>query len=133
VTVNVLDLQPAVYTSDGKQGIVVHNVDYSLATEARPLERGEFAFLYAAGLGRVANQPASGNGAPASPLARAQADVRVTLGGLPCDVPFAGLAPGLVGVYQVNFRVPPNVPAGSQDLVVTAGQAASPAVTVAVR
>jgi uncharacterized protein (TIGR03437 family) len=47
-------------------------------------------------------------------------------------VQFAGLAPGLAGVYQVNFRVPGGVPGGLQDLVVTAGDAASPAVKVAV-
>ena len=104
--VPVVDFQPAIYTTDGTQAVVVHNADYTLAAAGRPLERGEFAFLYATGLGQVANQPPTGSGGPITPLARAVADVRVTLAGLPCEVQYAGLAPGFVGVYQVNLRVP---------------------------
>lgn len=44
-----------------------------------------------------------------------------------CDVQYAGLAPGLVGVYQVNFRVPAGV-SGPADLVVSAGGVDSAAV-----
>ena len=132
-SVSVLDLQPGVYTSDGTQAIVVHSVDYTLADATRPLDHGEFAFVYVSGLGRVANPPATGSGAPIAPLASAQADVRVSLAGSPCEVQYAGLAPGFVGVYQVNFRVPANAPSGLQELIVTAGTVASPAVKVLVR
>ena len=55
-----------------------------------------------------------------------------TLGGLNCDVQYAGLAPGFVGVYQVNFLVPAGTRNGS-DLVVTANSVASPPVKVEVR
>ncbi|MBZ5618430.1 MAG: PQQ-dependent sugar dehydrogenase [Acidobacteriia bacterium] len=136
VAAPVLDVQPAVYTNDATltQAVVVHNADYTLVTAAHPLQRGEFAFLYAAGLGRVANQPQTGAAAPASPpLASVPGNVQVTLAGLACEVEYAGLAPGLVGVYQVNFRVPANAPGGSGDLVVTAGSAKSPAVKVPVQ
>jgi uncharacterized protein (TIGR03437 family) len=134
VTVPVLDVQPAIYTSDGTQAVVVHNADYNLAEGARPLERGEFAFLYATGLGRVANQPATGAAAPVSPpLSTALGNVNVTLAGSDCEVQYAGLAPGLVGVYQVNFRVPAHAPGGSGDLVVKVGAASGPTVKVAVR
>ena len=133
-TVPVLDVQPAVYTSDGTQAVVVHNADYTLATATRPLQPGEFAFLYATGLGRVANQPPTGAAAPVTPpLAAAMGAVNVSLAGLVCEVQYAGLAPGLVGVYQVNFRVPANAPGGSGDLVVTAGAASSPTVKVPVQ
>ena len=133
VTVPESELQPAIYTSDGTQAVVVHNANFSLVTTAQPLQRNEFAFLYAAGLGRVTNQPLNGNGAPVAPLASASADVRVTLGGLQCDVQFAGLAPSLVGVYQVNFRVPANASSGIQDLAVIAGGLTSPIAKVAVQ
>ncbi len=79
VNVPVLDVQPAVYNVDGTQAIVVHAADYTLADATRPLDHGEFALVYASGLGRVTNQPATGNGAPVQPLATAQSDVRVTL------------------------------------------------------
>ena len=37
--VPVLELQPAVYTSDGVRAIVVHAADYTLVTDERPLVR----------------------------------------------------------------------------------------------
>jgi uncharacterized protein (TIGR03437 family) len=109
VDVTALTVQPAVYTSDGVNAIVVHNATYVLATEQRPLAAGEYAFLYATGLGR----------AP---------DVRVTLGGQACEVQYAGVAPGFLGVYQVNFRVPQVVPTGIQEIALTAAGAAAPVV-----
>ena len=132
VDVAVVDPQPAVYASGG-QAILVHNADFTLVTAARPLVRGEFAFLYATGLGRTSNQPLTGAGASASPLAATQGVVGVTMAGISCDVQFAGLAPGLVGVYQVNFRVPPNAPGGAPDLVLAIGAASSPAVKALVQ
>jgi uncharacterized protein (TIGR03437 family) len=131
--VPVLEVQPAVYTNDGKLGISVHNADYTLATPGRPLEGGEFAFVYANGVGGVTNQPDTGADAPVSPPAAAQADVHVTLAGVLCDVQYAGLAPGLAGVYQINFRVPPGTPSGLQDLILTVGSASSPSVSIPVR
>jgi uncharacterized protein (TIGR03437 family) len=130
VTVPVLDLQPAIYTSDGTNAVAVHNADYTLATPQQPLVPDEFAFVYAAGLGQVTTRPETGAASPASPTA---ADVRVTLAGQPCEVQYAGLAPGLVGVYQVNFRVPPGATAAGQDLVVSVGTSSAPVVRVPVR
>jgi uncharacterized protein (TIGR03437 family) len=113
VDVPVLAVQAGVYP------VVIHAADFSLVTAARPLVAGEFATIYVSGLGAVTNAPATGAAAPAGPLARTVANVRVTLGGVDCEVQFAGLAPGLVGVYQVNFRVPAGA---SGDIVVSAGQ-----------
>jgi uncharacterized protein (TIGR03437 family) len=131
-SVAMLDVQPAVYTTDGTQAIVVRNSDYSLATGSRPLVRGEFACVYASGLGRVTNQPATGAGAPSEPLAMVPGNVQVTIGGVAAEVQFAGLAPGFVGVYQVNFRVPAGVASGAVDLVVGAGGVNSPVVKAGV-
>ena len=131
--VPVAAVQPGIYTADGEQAIVVHAAGYTLTAASRPLERGEFAFLYASGLGAVPGAPADGAGGPSSPPAAAAADVRVTIGSVPCDVLFAGLAPGFAGVYQVNFRVAAAVAGGSQELVLTADGVASPAARVPVR
>ena len=38
---------------------------------------------------------------------------------------YAGAAPGLVGMYQVNILVPALTPSGANSLVVTAGGNAS--------
>jgi uncharacterized protein (TIGR03437 family) len=125
--------QPGVYSYDGRRGIVVHALTYTLVTDEAPLTAGDFAFVYAAAAGLVTNAPATGAGAPAGPLAHLRHPVEVRLGGQLCEFQFAGLAPGLVGVYQINFRVPANLGAGLRDLVVTVGGTDSPAVKVAVR
>ena len=89
--------------------------------------------MYAEGLGPVTNQPATGAGAPVAALAAALSDVRLSLGGVRCQVLFAGLAPELAGVYIVVFQVPSGVPSGVQDLALEAGAAKSPSVRVPVR
>ena len=133
VDVPLTPVQPGVYTSDGVQAIAVHATDYSLADAAHPLLPGEYAFVYVSGLGASTNAPATGAGAPSSPAAIASADVRVMIGGVNCDVQFAGLAPGFVGVYQVNFRVAAGLPAGPRDLVLRANGVDSPAVKVVIQ
>ena len=133
ITAPVLAHQPGVYTWDGTEAVAVHNAGYSIVTAENPLEAGEFAFVYAEGIGPVSNPPATGAAAPSDPLATAQAPVSVTLGGLPCEVPFAGLAPLFVGLYQINFKVPDGLGAGMHPLVVTVAGVDSPPVQVAVR
>jgi uncharacterized protein (TIGR03437 family) len=133
VAVPILEFQPAIYTRDADQAVVVHNSDFTLVTADKPLGRGEFAFVYAAGLGRVSNQPVTGRAGAASPLPQVASEVRITLAGLPCEVQYVGLAPGLVGVYQVNFRVPANAPSGLQDLVMVEGNTNSPMVKAPVQ
>ena len=97
------------HTSDGTQAVVVHRAAYTLVAAGRPLARGEFAFLCDGT--RSGRQPVAIRGRrTVTRLARAVADVRVTMAGLPCEVQYAGLAPGFVGVYQVNLRVPENAP-----------------------
>jgi uncharacterized protein (TIGR03437 family) len=121
--------RPSIYTNDGGGAVVVHNG--SLVTSDQPLQRGGFAFVYASGLGPVIHRSPREGGAPLTPTL---AEVTVTLGGLPCEVQFAGLAPGFGDqVYQVNFLVPPNAPVGSQDLVIAVGGVSSRAAKVPVR
>ena len=43
----------------------------------------------------------------------------VTIGGAPAPVAYAGLAPGFVGLYQVNAQVPTGLAAGNQPVVIT--------------
>lgn len=131
VSVPVLRVQPAVYTAGGI-AIVVRLPDYTLTSEQQPLRRGDFAFLYANGLGAANNAPPVGNAAPATPAATTTESVRVTIGGVACPVQFSGFAPALVGVYQVNFQVSADTPRGVQDLVITIAGVSSPAVKVAV-
>jgi hypothetical protein len=99
---------------------------------SRPVLPGEYVSIYCTGLGAVSNQPASGGAAPGDQLALTNATPSVTIGGIPATVVFSGLAPGFVGLYQVNVQVPPNVPAGDAlPAVVSIGSASSKTVTLA--
>ena len=87
---------------------------------------GEIISLFATGLGPVENAPPDGQPAAASPLSGS--GLAVTIGGIDAQVLWAGLAPGLIGVYQVNLRIPANAPNGRQEILVTAdGRRSGPA------
>ena len=62
---------------------------------------------------------------PLEGLPKPKLDVKVTIGGVPAKVDFAGIPYGLVGVTQVNFVVPADAPLGKQPVVVTVGNTAS--------
>jgi uncharacterized protein (TIGR03437 family) len=74
---------------------------------SRPARRGEVVEIYATGLGRVTNPPALGEASPASPLSATVATPNVLIGGVAAEVMFSGLAPNLVGLYQINARISP--------------------------
>src|SRR5262249_34149964 len=57
---------------------------------------------------------------PVSRLPKPRPAVTVTVGGVKADVAFIGEPSALAGVTQINFVVP-DVPAGVQSVVVTAG------------
>ena len=66
----------------------------------------------------------SGSAAPQDPLIGAAAPVSATVGGLDAEVTLAGMAPGAVGVFQVNLRVP-TLPPGDYQLAVEVGASIS--------
>ena len=77
--------------------------------------------LYLTGLGATDPPWQEGVAAPASPLARTLVQPRVLVGGQSVPVFFSGLAPGLVGVYQVNATIPADAPARLEIVVEAAG------------
>lgn len=44
--------------------------------------------------------------------------MQVTINGVPCNVLFAGLAPGFVGLYQINFEIPADLPVAEVYLLI---------------
>jgi uncharacterized protein (TIGR03437 family) len=100
----------------------------------QPVARGNYVTIYCSGLGAVSNQPATGAAASGSTLSSASGNVTVTIGGQNAPVSFAGLAPGFVGLYQVNAQVPSSVtPGNAVAVVVTVNGTASNTVTMAVQ
>jgi uncharacterized protein (TIGR03437 family) len=105
-----------------------------LADTSRPAKTGEVLVLLATGLGPVTVKVGDGAPAPVEPLARVATAVGVTIQEQEAEVQFAGLAPGFVGLYQVNAVVPAGLKAdASARLVLRVGeQSVSPPVTMAV-
>ncbi|MBI4442100.1 MAG: hypothetical protein HY649_01850 [Acidobacteria bacterium] len=72
--------------------------------------------------------PVSGN-----PLFLTRVQPSVTIGGQTARVQFSGMAPGWVGLWQINAEVPATVtPGPAVPLVVSAGGVPSNTVTIAV-
>jgi len=85
--------------------------------------------LYFTGGGDVTPRVPDGQPFMAQPLL----PVSVTIGGIPAYLQYVGLAPGLVGTFQVNFVVPASVPPGPQPVVVTVGGNSSPPVSLTIQ
>jgi uncharacterized protein (TIGR03437 family) len=84
----------------------------ALVTDSEPVHRGDSLVIYLTGLGQVSPAVQNGLPAPGDPLATALTAPQVLLGDVSLPLMFAGLAPGEVGVYQINVRVPNNAPQG---------------------
>ena len=134
-TVTVAAAQPGIFTTSqsGAGQAVIFGQNGKVVDSASPARAGDYVSIYAAGLGAV--QPAVAEGEPApSPPAVVKAPVTVTIGGKQADVPFAGLTPGVAGVYQINAVVPAGVtPGDAVPVVVSVSGQASPEVSMAVR
>jgi uncharacterized protein (TIGR03437 family) len=76
----------------------------------RPARPGEIVTVYATGMGPVNGTVISGNPAPWLTLIRTANEPALLVGAEPAQVLFCGLAPGSVGMYQINFIVPGNLP-----------------------
>jgi len=145
LNVTQADLLPAIYSTDqsgtGQGAIQIANTS-SLAAPlgaypgSQPVQPGQFITIFASGLGSVLNTPADGAAAPSSPpFATTTLTPTVTIGGVPATViQYSGLAPGQVGLYQVNVQVPPGAPiGGAVPVVISIGGDVSNTVTIAVQ
>ncbi len=99
----------------------------SFAAGIRP---GGILLLFGTGFGAVTSAPA--DGAASGGQATVTRPV-VSIGDRPATVEFSGLAPDFVGLYQINARVPADLPEGCfLPVRVSFGSVASNTVTVAV-
>jgi uncharacterized protein (TIGR03437 family) len=135
-TVNLAGFAPAIFTMNSQgtgQGAILDS-SYHLVDSSNPATDGTTTILiYCTGLGPVTNQPATGSPAPSSPLAKTTAPPTVTIGGTPASVSFSGLAPGYVGLYQVNALVLSAPPGEGVPVTISIGGVTSNTVTIAVR
>jgi uncharacterized protein (TIGR03437 family) len=101
---------------------VVRNTNSEMVTAANPVHTNDVLVIYLTGLGATNPAVPTGMPAPSDPLAISILSPEVTLGGAKLPLLYAGLAPGEVGVYQINVKVPSSTPTGlSIPLSITQG------------
>jgi uncharacterized protein (TIGR03437 family) len=142
INVPIRTYSPALFATNsqgtGQGSVLIANTASMAAPVAafpgsRPARAGEFISIYCTGLGDVRNRPGPGSPAPSNPLSATLAAPSVTVGGAPATVSFSGLAPGYVGLYQVNAQVPGTAVNGAAvPVVLTIGGVTSNTVTIAV-
>lgn len=119
-TVRIYDTAPGIFTltSDGRgEGIVVHSADWAPVTRENPAAPGEILTIYATGLGVVVGPVVSGEPAPMMPMPLRDGHLlSVTVDSRVQQVQYAGLAPGFIGVYQINFIFDPAAGTGVHEL-----------------
>jgi uncharacterized protein (TIGR03437 family) len=115
-TVNVAAASPGIFIVDqaSSAAAVLHAADYSLVTSSSPARPGEYLLIYCTGLGAVGTSVASGAMAPSVPPDSTVQPPTVSIANLSANVTFAGLAPGFVGLYQINVQAPAGLPTGNQ-------------------
>jgi uncharacterized protein (TIGR03437 family) len=75
---------------------------------SRVAKAGDTITFYGVGFGDV--DPSTPTGQVTTQLNSLKASLQITIGGVPATATYAGLMPGVVGLYQINVVVPPGVP-----------------------
>jgi uncharacterized protein (TIGR03437 family) len=99
------------------------NQDNSLNSSSNPLTRGQVLQIFATGQGPVPNAPPDGQAS--SGLVSTPNLPQVLLGSgtnatfVPASsIQYSGLAPGFVGVWQINVQIPTTAPSGNVQITV---------------
>jgi uncharacterized protein (TIGR03437 family) len=119
--ITVVPATPGVSSfADGR--LIAQHSDFTLVDDARPARAGESLVMYLTGMGPT-NPPGRDRRAIAQ-RSRPRSSITqpvVTVDGQPATVLFAGLTPGGIGLYQVNFTVPANARTGDLEVVIKQG------------
>jgi uncharacterized protein (TIGR03437 family) len=118
VQVTARQTSPGIFTVPAGgigNGAILHAVDYRLVSQDSPAKAGETVALYMTGLGVVSPLVADGAAGPTNPLSWAT-QPSVYIDGIQTKVRFAGLAPMLAGLYQLNLTIPSGVTTGNKTI-----------------
>jgi uncharacterized protein (TIGR03437 family) len=131
-TFQVVSSAPAIFQY-GANRAIAQNGDsaHTLNSSSAPAAAGSVITVYLTGQGPVDNAVADGAAAPDSPLSKATASYKATIGVKNAPVQFLGLTPGFAGLAQANIQVP-SLPSGDYPLVLTVGGIVSVSAIVSV-
>jgi uncharacterized protein (TIGR03437 family) len=137
-TVSITATAPGIFSvlmnGQGQGAVLNQNNSQNFGTN--PAARGSIIQIFATGGGDTTPLLAPGDAAPVSgnPLVQTNAQPTVTIGGISEAASFSGMAPGFVGLWQINAEVPAAVTPGSAvPLSVNIGGVQSNTVTIAVQ
>jgi len=109
-------------------GAILHNTPTSqgpYVTTANPAQPGEYVQVYLTGLGNVYPGITDGTPGPTTPslaystyfsTTPADSEIGAFVGGVSALVTYAGLAPGLTGLYQIDLQIPAGLTAGDNTI-----------------
>jgi len=110
----IASVQPNIFEQDGT-AFATDQQSQRISPE-NPARPGQNLQIFATGLGLV--DQATGSGSPSPSSSTVLNPVRVRIGGINAPVSFQGLAPGFVGLYQINVFLPGIVQPGDEVTVV---------------
>ena len=118
-TLNLRDVAPGVFEFNyqGQLLAVATHANGSVITPASPARKGETIVVYGTGFGPLQMAQATGHPAPDVGEVRLNTIPVSTIG----SVVFAGLAPGFVGLNQLNVSISPSAPSGAHELRFSTG------------
>jgi uncharacterized protein (TIGR03437 family) len=127
---------PGIFTADQSgtgPGMILRADDFQVVSQSAPTRAGAYVSIYCTGLGEVTSTVLQGNAAPTPPPNTA-AMPQVSIGNIPAQVTFSGLAPGYAGLYQINVQIPAGVPTGNAvPVVLTSAGVSSNTATIVVQ
>lgn len=111
-TVNVVDQWPGIFfnPADPLEPGAVLNGDSSLNTPDNAEARGGVLVVFGTGQGPLDNAITDGEPAGSDPLSSTTGTVTANISGFDAPVLFSGMAPGFVGLWQVNVQIPADLP-----------------------
>jgi uncharacterized protein (TIGR03437 family) len=90
----------------------IEHADGTVVTATNPAQPGETVAAFMSGLGGVFPPVTEGSPGPSGTLSYTTNTIYGFVGGTQATIAYAGLAPYLAGLYQVNVTIPANAAAG---------------------
>jgi uncharacterized protein (TIGR03437 family) len=128
-TITLAPAQPGIETN--ADNVVVGQDGSSILSATLPAHAGDAITIFAEGMGATAGFVQSGT--VASGPDPVQIPPSVTINGEAAQITYAGLAPGFIGLYQIDLQIPANAPAGALGIVVMQNGVASNSAILPVR
>ncbi len=132
VMLALVDAAPHLFKTGEGWVLAQHGANYSVVTADSPAAASEVIVIYATGLGRT--QPTPGTAEIPNYPSRIAGQLKLSLGDTelgPERIWYAGVTPGLAGVYQINVQLPESLGANPEIVAAMAGQGSAPGIRLA--